>query len=89
MLEAGLVEECADHSLQDPDLGAQAEAEQHHEEERGPEGGPGDLGEHVSHHDEGEPGALGGVVQLLDQGAVPDGGDEVRVGPSNDNVSQS
>ena len=55
------------------DLGAEAETEQHHEEEGGPEGGAGDLGEHICHDDEGESCSLGRVVQLSGQGAVLDG----------------
>ena len=83
VLEAGLVKQRAHHSLEDADLRAEAEAEQHHEEEGGPEGGSGDLGEHVSHDDEGEPCSLGRVIQLLDQRAVLDDGDEVGVSPEN------
>ena len=70
VLEAGLVKQSAHHALEDADLGAEAETEQHHEEEGGPEGGAGDLGEHVRHDDEGESCSLGRVIQLLDKGTV-------------------
>ena len=83
MLEARLVKQGAHHALEDADLRAEAETEQHHEEQGGPEGGAGDLGEHVRHDDEGESCPLGRVIQLLDQGAVFDGGQEVRVRPKN------
>ena len=58
VLQAGLVKQGGDDALQDADLRAEAQAEQHHEEQGGPEGSPGDLGEDVRHHDEGESGAL-------------------------------
>ena len=66
-----MVKQGGGETLNDANLGAEAEGEQHQEEESGPEGRPGDLGEHICHHDEGEPGPLGRVVQLLHQRAVP------------------
>ena len=71
LLQARLVEQCGHHPLHDPDLGAQPECEQHHEEQAGPQRGAGDLGEHLCHDNEGEAGALGRGVQFAHQGAVP------------------
>ena len=79
VLQAGLVEQGGDDPLQDPDLRAEAEGEQHHEEQGRPEGSSGDLGEDVRHDDEGESCSLGRVVQLSGQGAVLDGGVLLRV----------
>ena len=56
--------------LHDANLRPDTQGHQHEEEEAGPDGGSGDLGEHVRHHYEGEAGALGRVVQLGLEGTV-------------------
>ena len=60
-------------------LSPEPEREEHHEEQSGPEGSPGDLGEDVRHHDEGETGSLSRVVQLLHQGTVLEAVSLIRV----------
>ena len=79
LVQPGVVKQGGGKALNDANLGAQAQREQHHEEEGGPEGSSGDLGEDVRHHDEGETGSLGRVVQLLHQGTVLEAVSLIRV----------
>lgn len=61
-LEEVDVEDGAEHAFQDTDLGADAERQQHQEEDDGPEGRHGQLYDGLGEHDEGESGALGRLV---------------------------
>ena len=70
MAELGHLEHGAHETLEDADLRPQPQREQHQEEERRPCLRPGQLREHVRHHDEGEARALRGIVQLGLKAAV-------------------
>ena len=70
MAELGHLEHGSHETLEDADLRPQPQREQHQEEERRPCLRPGQLREHVRHHDEGEARALRGIVQLRLKAAV-------------------
>lgn len=64
------VEDGAQHALQDADLRADAQRQQHEEEDDGPERRYGELYDGLREHDEGQARALGRLVQLRLHGAL-------------------
>ena len=72
MTQLGHLEHGAHETLEDANLRAQPQRQQHQEEERRPRLRPGQLREDVRHHDEGEARPLRGLVQLGLQAAVPE-----------------